>query len=165
MYAVLKDEQSLSENVNGLNLKITSKETFQCEGFHYDVFYLDHPELCIVLKVLSSGDYDTYVCFRVPEFTPGSREENSWLFGDDGLYISSIFNNENEYAGIHSVACEVQTSEYTKPGFVTEYETNVKVENPRVFVLETVDERDGDSYIDLVQGCRVNNSDVEILGV
>lgn len=169
MYAVLRDEQTLCDFINGMNLKVISKETFICEGFYYNVFQLEQDPLhktkfYIVTKVLDSGAFDTYVCFVPDDFTEGSREENSWLFAEDGMYIASIFNQDDEYAGIHSVSCTVETPDGpVRPAFVTEYETNVKVDNPRVFVLETIDDRDGDSYIVLLQGYKVNNSDVEFL--
>lgn len=166
MYVVLTDLFSLETNPNGMRHKVLSRREFLCEGFSYREFELEAEEdkLYLVQKYVDENRYDSYITFVPIGMTPGSREEMPWLFGEDTKYLASIFSGGNEYAGIHSIPCEVKSDDI-RPGFVTEYETNVEsVDNPKVFVFEEIDPRDEDSYILLLQGVRVSNSEVEFLG-
>jgi hypothetical protein len=164
---ILNDIQSLSDNINGVTGQIDSEERFQLEGFWYDVHHIinhgQELDLYLVYKCVSEDQFDTYVCYVPPGFEAGDRELHSWLFGDDEAYLSPITQDEIDYQGVHSLPCEVDTELGPKPGFVSEYRAEVETDNPNVFIFETIDERDGDSYIQLLQGYLVPNMEVEVL--
>ena len=165
---VLRDEQSLSDSAVGISAAVDYQETYQGNGVKYTLTHLSQhnvkDELFVVQKTLDSGEENVYVCFSLNDNPEGGREEFNFLFGNDDMYLASIFQDDVEFVGIHNMNCQVDSSVLPDevPGFVTEYRAE-DVENPCVFVFETIDPNDADSYITFVQGVQVQKKEVEFL--
>jgi len=163
---ILRDEQSLQDNIRGVVGIIGAEDTYQSDaGFYYKVLEItDHKvpntNLAIVEKHANKNEFDTYVCYVPQDVTHGSREDNSFLFAEDENYNPAIYADNHEFGGVLHSNVEANGK---NPGFAVEYRAADDVENPAVFVFETINPETQDSYVQLYRGYRVRQDEVSLM--
>jgi len=162
---ILTDEQSLEESFSGIVGVIENEDVFKSEsGFHYKLMPITaHGTtvngLSVIEKHAEDGEFDTYVCFTPVGVTNGNREDNEFLFAEDGMYNPAIYADNFEFEGtLHTNATSNK-----KPAFVTEYRAPDEAANPAVFVFETINPNTKESYVQMYQGYRVRQDEVSIM--
>ncbi len=170
MNIIFNDEQTLCKWPNGLTLEVNDMERYNGNGFWYELFTLDcsaiDDELYVVKKCVSDTEFDTFVCYKPYDIEFGGRDIFPFLFNEDESYADSLTDNDGVvFAGkVVGIDAEVDIMGELKPGNITEYQApDDALENPFIFALEAINEQTGESFISYVQGCRVNQKEVEFL--
>lgn len=161
---ILTDEQSLQESPRGVVGLIGSEDTYVSDaGFKYTVSEItDHripnTRLALVEKRLGN-EADLYVCYVPTDVNHGSREDNSFLFADDGGFNAAIYADDKEFTGTLHSSVEVNGR---NPAFAVEYRCTEDDVNPAVFVFETINPDTESSHVELYRGYLVRKEEVSV---
>jgi hypothetical protein len=119
---------------------------------------IPNTKLALVEKKLGD-ESDLYVCYVPTDVTHGSREDNSFLFAEDGCFNAAIYADNKEFSGTLHSSVEANKK---NPAFTVEYRCTEDDVNPAVFVFETINPDTEDSHVELYRGYLVRKEEVSV---
>jgi len=176
---IIKDEQTLRDQMennltlSGLTTEVIESNTIRTDISNWSIYKLEHGDLVLVDQE-TDGFHEYCLYFPIDGFQPGNREDlreskSDWMFEED----ENATLNELEYAkSIDSESASYHRKMNTVWGEdsedyfagVTEWETEASIENPHIICTEIGDmDNELGGYIEIYQGCRVDESELELM--